>query len=274
MDVGVFGLFAVFIVRGGERGERGGAKGDYFADDEFAGGFEGVAFEAEAEAAGAGGGDAGLVDAGVRGVELADKEVDIAAELGAGAGAGDVGLPLGAEGGPVCAVEVGEEKAVVEGVPGLVEDDLLFAVEVDIDRGEEREGLGDAGVERDGADTGAGVGCAGGRAAAAFEEEDFFGVWGEGDGGFAGGGAGELARGGRLAGQLVEGVGVDVFLAGGFSEEREGFAVGRDDGEAEREVAEREERKALADAFEDDAGRFDGLFGGGFGRVGTHPNRR
>ena len=174
-------------------------------------------------------------DAGVRAVELADEEVDVAAELGAGAGAGDVGLPFVAEGGPVAAVEVGGEEAVVEGVPGFVEDDLLFFVEVDVDGGREGDVLGRVGVEGDGADAGAGV-AAGWPRSAAFEVEDFLGVGREGDAGFEAGAGGELARGGGLAGELVERVGVDVLLAGGVGEEGEGFAVGADDGEADAEM--------------------------------------
>ena len=64
----------------------GGAEGDDFADDETLPELIGFAIEAEAEIAdrgglGAGGGADGAVDAGVGGVELADEEVDVAAEF-------------------------------------------------------------------------------------------------------------------------------------------------------------------------------------------------
>ncbi len=211
----------------------GGAERDDLADDERAVGFEGFALEAQAEAAGADGGQRGLADAGVGAVELADEQADVAAQLGAGAGAGDVGTPLVAERGPVGAVEGGVPEAVVEGGPGFVEDHHLFVVEVDVDGGGERERLGDAGVERDGADAAAGSSPELRREhGRRFEEEDLLGVGGEGDVGLAAGGGGELARGGGLAGEFVERVGVDVLLAGILGEEGERLAVGADDGVA------------------------------------------
>ena len=99
-------------------------------------------------------------------------------------------------------------------------------------------------------------------AASAFEEEDLTRVGGEGEVGFAAAGRGELARGGGLAGELVEGVGVDVGRALLAGDEGEGLAVGGDDGVADRD-GDGKDGEALADAFEDDSGGFDLLRGGG-----------
>ena len=86
----------------------------------------------------------------MRAVQFADEEVDVATELGAGAGSGDVGLPFNAQRVPVVMIEVGEEEAMIERAPGLLEDDLLLVIEVDFDGCGDRDGPGCARVERDG----------------------------------------------------------------------------------------------------------------------------
>ena len=139
--------------------ERGRTERHDLADDQLALVFKRLAFEAQAESAGAYRRWGDLVDARVRAVQLADQEIDVATQLGAGACAGDVGLPFIAERLPVVMVEVSAEEAVIECVPGLVEDDLLLVVEVDLDRRCDGNRARRARVEGNGANAGRCVGA-------------------------------------------------------------------------------------------------------------------
>ena len=253
----VDGEYAVTGVDGASFGFRdgGGAEGDDFADDEAVACLEWFALEAETETAYADGRGRDGAGAGVGGVELADEEVLVAAEFDGGAGTVDVGLPLVAKSGPVVAVEVSVEEAAVECVPELVEDDLLFLIEVDVHAGGDADGFGGVRLEREGVHDAAGVTAACGWPGRGLKVVELFGVRGEAVGGLAAGGGGELASYGWLAGEFVEGVGVEVGLVGGGGEEDEGFAVGADDGGFGVET-ERKQGDTVADALKDDLYRF------------------
>ena len=226
-----------------DAGDVGGAEGRD-GEDGVGGGVE---REAEASGDGRGGGLRAGADAAVGGVQFADHQGDDAAEfIGRAGGFGPFGV-VAAGVGPVGAVEFGVVIGFVDDGPGLVEDFLLFVVEVDVEFGGDGEGAGDAGVDGDDGD------------AAGFEVENLFAIGGEDGVGLGSGSGGELAGGG-FAGEFVEGVGVEVLLAdagGGGEEER--FAVRADDLGAGVD-AETEEGEALPNAFEDDP---DGRFRGG-----------
>src|SRR6185437_15362188 len=94
------------------------------------------------------------------------------------------------------------------------------------------------------------------RATRAFDVVDRLGVRRPRDVGFGSWRRGELTRKRGFARELVEGVGVDVYLVGDTGDEGQGLAVRADDGRAQFEI-DGQERQSIPNSFEDDLGGFD-----------------